>query len=186
MNPKKFELDCRVCASRFEYEKTGTGRLPRFCSESCKSKAFARSAKTEHCAVCGARFAVRYLTAIERAKGRGRFCSIDCWVSAQRVYSSRADRNRAKYHRRAASKRKAPAERFPRKEIYERDHWQCGLCGKRVDKRLKPPHLMSASLDHIVPLAKGGAHTRQNVQCAHWLCNTRKSAGPGGQLRMFG
>ncbi|MEV6398476.1 HNH endonuclease [Streptomyces sp. NPDC051907] len=34
---------------------------------------------------------------------------------------------------------------------------------------------MSASLDHIIPLARQGDHTRINVQLAHLLCNLRKS-----------
>jgi 5-methylcytosine-specific restriction endonuclease McrA len=45
---------------------------------------------------------------------------------------------------------------------------------------------MRASLDHITPIARGGGHTRDNVQCSHWLCNARKSDGAGGQLLLFG
>jgi 5-methylcytosine-specific restriction endonuclease McrA len=30
------------------------------------------------------------------------------------------------------------------------------------------------SIDHIVPLAKGGNHTWNNVQLAHHYCNTLK------------
>ena len=33
---------------------------------------------------------------------------------------------------------------------------------------------MSATLDHVIPLAKGGAHARANVRCAHLICNLRK------------
>ena len=32
----------------------------------------------------------------------------------------------------------------------------CGICGKPVDKELKYPHPLSACVDHIVPIAKGG------------------------------
>lgn len=35
---------------------------------------------------------------------------------------------------------------------------------------------MSASLDHREPLALGGAHTYDNSQCAHLVCNERKGA----------
>lgn len=40
----------------------------------------------------------------------------------------------------------------------------------------------SYTLDHIIPLAAGGAHTYANVQLAHFLCNSRKSDGDA-QLR---
>lgn len=76
--------------------------------------------------------------------------------------------------RRAARLRAAPRERFDREEIFERDEWICGICGKPVNEG-------DASLDHIVPLALGGAHTRANVRLAHIRCNSRRGAGkPSG------
>lgn len=33
---------------------------------------------------------------------------------------------------------------------------------------------MSASVDHIVPLSRGGEHSMANVQCAHLSCNSSK------------
>ena len=32
----------------------------------------------------------------------------------------------------------------------------CGICGHPVDFSLKAPHPMSAQIDHIIPIAKGG------------------------------
>jgi 5-methylcytosine-specific restriction endonuclease McrA len=46
---------------------------------------------------------------------------------------------------------------------------------------------VSASLDHIVPLACDGDHVRANVHLAHLICNVRKNARGGGeQLMLFG
>jgi 5-methylcytosine-specific restriction endonuclease McrA len=67
------------------------------------------------------------------------------------------------------------AERFTDREIFERDGWVCGLCGGLVDGTLKYPDQMRASLDRILPLARGGHHTRHNTRCAHALCNSRKT-----------
>lgn len=52
----------------------------------------------------------------------------------------------------------------------------CGICGKPVDKSLKFPHPMSPSVDHIIPVSKGG-HPSDigNLQLAHWCCNRQKS-----------
>ena len=61
-------------------------------------------------------------------------------------------------------------------EIYERDGWTCRLCMQPVDPALRWPDPLSASLDHVVPLAANGAHSRGNTQLAHWLCNVRKGA----------
>ena len=60
--------------------------------------------------------------------------------------------------------------------IFERDGWVCQLCGDPIDPDRQAPDLMSASLDHVVPLAARGEHTYENVQAAHLLCNIQKGA----------
>lgn len=52
----------------------------------------------------------------------------------------------------------------------------CGICGHPVDFSLKSPHPMSATIDHIIPVAKGGHPSDiDNLQLAHWTCNRQKS-----------
>lgn len=72
-------------------------------------------------------------------------------------------------------------------EIFERDHWKCGICGKRIGKSFKAPHPRSKSIDHIVPLSEGGDDTAANKRAAHLLCNTtRCNRGGGEQLALIG
>lgn len=52
----------------------------------------------------------------------------------------------------------------------------CGICGHPVDFSLKTPHPMSATIDHIIPVAKNGHPSDiDNLQLAHWTCNRQKS-----------
>src|SRR5690625_1281691 len=52
----------------------------------------------------------------------------------------------------------------------------CGICGHPVDFSLKTPHPMSATVDHIIPVAKNGHPSDiSNLQLAHWTCNRQKS-----------
>lgn len=92
---------------------------------------------------------------------------------------------RGQVQRRRARKAGVSVERFLVSEIYERDRWICQLCKKKVNKRLKYPNKLSASLDHIVPLFEGGQHTRNNVQLAHWICNINTGVGGVKQLRLM-
>lgn len=51
----------------------------------------------------------------------------------------------------------------------------CALCGKPVDKKLKYPHPMCATVDHIIPVSKGGHPSAiDNLQLAHFSCNRQK------------
>jgi len=66
-------------------------------------------------------------------------------------------------------------DKFTKIEIFQRDHWLCQICYKKINNKMSFPHPDSATLDHIIPICKGGKHTKDNVQCAHWKCNKKKS-----------
>jgi 5-methylcytosine-specific restriction endonuclease McrA len=59
-------------------------------------------------------------------------------------------------------------------DVVARDKWVCKICGKPVDKSLAYPDPFSPSLDHVVPVSKGGSHTLGNLQLAHLRCNLKK------------
>ena len=63
------------------------------------------------------------------------------------------------------------------KRVIKRDGGICQLCGKTVDTTSAGRvRLYYPSIDHIIPLSKGGGHTWNNVQLAHMICNSRKGA----------
>lgn len=52
----------------------------------------------------------------------------------------------------------------------------CGICGQKVDFDYKFPHPLSPTVDHIVPISKGGhPSSLENLQLAHRYCNRMKS-----------
>lgn len=59
-------------------------------------------------------------------------------------------------------------------KVYERDDWNCGICGEAVNPELKYPHRQSVSIDCIIPMSRGGSYTYDNVQCSHLRCNVMK------------
>jgi len=97
----------------------------------------------------------------------------------------------SKRHRYRARKINAKHEEFMVSDVYERDNWHCQICGKPVNKKLKHPHLLSASLDHILPLSRGGDHTLDNVRLSHLRCNISRGnrdfmAADNGQIMFVG
>jgi 5-methylcytosine-specific restriction endonuclease McrA len=81
----------------------------------------------------------------------------------------------AAVHRRHVLLRGGIVEKFTHTEIFDRDEYICQICCVSIDPSLGNRHPMMASLDHIVPISKGGSHTRSNVQTAHLQCNRLKS-----------
>lgn len=73
-------------------------------------------------------------------------------------------------------------------KVFERDGYICQSCGKKTRPDFKNQfHSLYPNLDHIIPLSKGGAHTKLNTQCLCRLCNLEKGASiMNAQLRMFG
>ncbi|MGA7613823.1 MAG: HNH endonuclease [Thermoanaerobaculia bacterium] len=57
--------------------------------------------------------------------------------------------------------------KFSRGNIYLRDGNRCQYCGKRFSSS-------ELSLDHVVPISRGGKSTWDNVVCACLPCNVRK------------
>lgn len=82
---------------------------------------------------------------------------------------------RAKVQRRRARLAAAFVEDVDVDVVYSRDCGVCGICGQGVDRSLRWPAKLSATLDHVIPLSKGGSHEYANVQLAHAVCNSRKN-----------
>lgn len=70
--------------------------------------------------------------------------------------------------------------------IAERDRWTCAICGKRVNRRLRHPAPLCASLDHVIPVSEGGTSDVWNLRLTHLQCNlSRGNRGGGEQLAML-
>ena len=106
------------------------------------------------------------------------YCSSDC---ADRSEASREAKRTARLKGKAR-KRAATVESVNPTRVFERDGWLCHLCGGKTDRAKRGTyHPKAPELDHIVPLAKGGAHSYANTACAHRKCNAAKSDKIMGQ-----
>lgn len=138
------------------------------------------------CVVCGKRFSKAEFM---RIKGRTlvptnpRYCSPECERKYRnKIRNSHPDRRkwRTANHRHRARKYGVPYESgITLAKLIKRDGLRCALCGGMCNLN---DHSWSEysgatypSIDHIIPMSKGGGHTWDNVQIAHMLCNSLKS-----------
>lgn len=176
---QKLAVEQRVCA-RCEQFFTPTSYQSTYCTPACRTDARRDMANGRRvprrdpnakgeCRECGAIFA--------RRDANQWSCSVACctryWARVN-ARTRRARMFRAEY------------EVFDPIEVLDRDGWRCHLCGIKTPKRLRGTKARNApELDHIIPLAAGGAHTRLNTACACAHCNRTKSDRPLGQIRLF-
>ena len=50
----------------------------------------------------------------------------------------------------------------------------CILCGQPIDDTLPPRHPASRTIEHLTPIVRGGRHDLDNIDFAHWRCNSQK------------
>lgn len=128
----------------------------RYCSRLCRA---ARVFVAGACSWCQAGFiAVAWHSATDRT----RWCSPSCRRAHKR------------YERNARAGNGRAFTRTERLAVYERDGWTCHICGDEVNRGAVVPTLDAPVIDHVIPLAKGGAHDQSNWRTAHFYCNSYK------------
>lgn len=59
-------------------------------------------------------------------------------------------------------------------EFKDDGYINCGICGLPINLSLSHPHPWSLTIDHVIPIAKGGTTRAENLQPAHFKCNRQK------------
>lgn len=128
-----------------------------------------RKAISATCGNCGALFV--------KSKARRVACSEHCSKQLQRQAWRRKN-----IRRRTA----AVGEPYTIQELRNRDGDNCHLCNKRINFNLPGSHPRGPHIDHLVPLADGGADCKTNVKMAHASCNIKRGTGGAVQLLLVG
>lgn len=73
-------------------------------------------------------------------------------------------------HETRARKLGIPYDLIDLRTVYAHHHGICGICHESVS-------LETFTIDHIVPVSRGGPHLFENLQPAHRACNSLKGDG---------
>ena len=155
------------------------------CGEDCLLSEFYND-RTVYCRRCSRARAREYQSQNRRLAPRKNLTCFTCrkdflGTKRNRTYCSRECLEKGRHERNYPNVLKrqlrfsvAKKEHFQRIDIFERDNWTCGICNEQIDSSRKRPDPLSPSIDHIIPISRGGDHTRENVQAAHLGCNVSK------------
>jgi 5-methylcytosine-specific restriction endonuclease McrA len=176
---RQYAISCQRCGR----EAVVTKRTARYCSHACWHQA--KHARHTQIELAGKpiQYAPRPQAVTVLKPLRRRWFGACCpMCSTWFVTDNPRDQNcsprcgrRAAKDKRRALERNAFVAPVNRTEVYERDQWTCQLCRELVARTEVVPHPQAPTIDHVVPLARGGTHEPANVQLAHFHCNSIKS-----------
>jgi hypothetical protein len=163
---------CLVCKTEFTTGK----KDQRFCSTRCRRthqadrnkekhklemrEKYPDGIRTEPCGWCGEprTFDIRQSTPTAYHP--------DCTKEAQ------AARYRIKTVKR--QKVKNP-NRISHEQVVREYGDKCHICLEPINLELPRTHRLGLTVDHVIPLSKGGKDEMDNLRPAHWICNILKS-----------
>lgn len=160
-------ITCKHCGKQFITTKNVS-----YCSEECRTAALKNQQREYRkrryiprkviCKECGKEFLTEY------GNMKRVFCSDECF----KKYGHRV----AKATRRAKVRCNG-YEFFDPHEVLRRDNYTCQICGVKTPIELRGTlDDCAPELDHIIPLALGGEHSKNNTQCLCRKCNHTKGA----------
>lgn len=187
---ERYRLRCKKCGSKIERNRSTIRRSKCRCTECKKMEQEQeelnklRSAfigEYRKCSRCGEMFFALYKTSA--------YCSERCKRKAKT--ERRKERDPEWKPRASGGMRKGARKYIERakkyncqyeygitlRSVYKRDGGICKICGQPCDLNDKSYGQCGPnypSVDHIIPLSKGGSHTWDNVQLAHMICNSYK------------
>lgn len=130
----------------------------------CKKCGGPRRKHQQRCDQCDTIICPGCGKAYVRNENRGsRFCSVQCYGMTRRK-DKRAPQRR----------NRELAQRFLA-ILMERHDGICGLCGLRVVPDAPRWSALQPSVDHIIPVSRGGTDALSNLRLAHLFCNISRS-----------
>lgn len=170
--------ECEKCGSIF------IGRLQRRQCDACRDKPKKGPCKAMYgahlmgtsinkmCVRCGQDTEHRFTL----SSGKSHKCQCHCIACKAKASKGRIGLGIGT-HKKRAERYGVKYEPINVRYVYNRDEWTCYLCGINVKTYNHRKYMKDrASIDHVVPISKGGDHTYSNVMTCCVACNIRKGS----------
>ena len=172
---KTYKLICSHCGKSF----VSKNKQKQTCSYECmlefgkRMRESCYEPQNKKCKNCGSEFTTKF------KKTNEEFCSDKC---RKRM----GNRNKKLYDKNVRAVRVVSNGSVDKditlEKLIARDEGMCYICSEKIDEEDYTVNAdghcvygnMYPSVDHVIPIAKGGTHTWDNVKLAHRLCNSLK------------
>ena len=176
---------CQTCGKEFRVGRECKGM---FCSPECQWESMRVSHESER----GFAEAVKWMESLSRAivQGERTLIAVGCencgkgFVTTSGRARFCSDRCRKRHKNRLKDERiywyGEPDKDITLEKVFLRDGGKCRSCGAILSFKGSPQGDLYPSVDHAVPLSKGGTHTWGNVQLMCRGCNRTKNDALNG------
>lgn len=166
-------VKCQECGVEF----LDARKARRYCSHECRYVANLRDKAQQ----TKEKYAVLYPGGIKVKICR--WCNQEMQVSASKSYAGRLYHEACSKEAQSARYRIKTVKRQKKTNPYRISHEQvvreygsdCHICREPIDLSLPRTHRFGLTVDHLVPINKGGTDDMANLRPAHWICNVKKS-----------
>ena len=155
---------CVNCNKTYE-----THQNSKYCSYEC-SYAYKVKQKPIHNTKC--KECAKFFSGTDKSKA---FCSVECGNKFH-------NRKKETVRRKRIMKNGKVNWDISIERLMKRDGGNCYLCNKTVDIKADTNDDRYPSIEHVIPICKGGTHTWDNVKLAHRGCNVAKGTEIIGEL----
>jgi len=172
---KTITKTCRKCSTTFATRKTRQA----YCMDACRLADAANMTRQRYAKEKDAKFAAKY------PKGYG---EATCgWCGNIRQYDPRTQNPKgfhpectkqarsASYRIKTVRRQKlSTPHRISHQQVVDLYGSDCHICKTAIDLTLPRTHKQGLTVDHFMPISKGGTDEMDNLRPAHWICNVRK------------
>lgn len=165
---KRFVSPCVDCGVTCDGNRCNHCRIRKSKSDRISRAKCTNQDGTKTCKACGNLFRVDYEHLARK------FCSENC----RNKNKKRIDKiyRKIRKRKRRVKIRAVATDSVSDDQIFSRDKWKCVYCKSRVHKcdGINFGDYKMATIDHVIPLSKGGDDTESNKACACFECNCIK------------
>lgn len=153
---------CKGCGIVFTARRTNHFYCSARCDKLARKLLAKRPALVRQCECCGSEF--------------------NTWRSRQRMCSKPCARAMARRHYKSKYNLSGREWASLRLRVLRRDSFSCYVCGVLTDPDADPNADNYPNADHVVPLARKGRTSFENLRCACRACNMMKASTERGRL----
>lgn len=168
----KVKRPCSICGKEF----LSANQRHNYCSSTCRAEFNRRRSSEKWRKTVASRYPNQERTTICGWCNEPRTFKIGESVANAYHPACSKEAQRARYRIKTVKRQKHKSpQRISHEQVVREYGSDCHICKEPIDLNLPRTSKLGLTVDHLIPLSRGGTDTMPNLRPAHWGCNIKKS-----------